>query len=152
VSTCGQRPAVGVWSPGCDQAPTAGRHLRRVGLVFFFLFNLIFFKFFIGSLGNGPRLLGEWMHSTPIFSSFPLHLEVSNLPFLIEFGDFFLEFFFLNLDYTWTFISTVRIFISWKIEITKNSTSFASVMENFCTPLQCRVHLSMFHSSSTSNT
>jgi hypothetical protein len=31
--------------------------------------------------------LGEWMHSTPIFSSFPLHLEVSNLPFLIEFGD-----------------------------------------------------------------
>jgi hypothetical protein len=28
------------------------------------------------------------MHNTPIFSSFPLHLKVSNLPFLIEFGDF----------------------------------------------------------------
>jgi hypothetical protein len=40
------------------------------------------------------------VHSTPIFSSFPLHLEVSNLPLLIEFGDFtFFEIlFFLNLD------------------------------------------------------
>jgi hypothetical protein len=77
------------------------------------------------------------MHSTPIFSSFPLLLEVSNLPFLIEFGDFtfFGILFLLNLEYTWTFISTVRIFVSWKIEITKNSTSFASVMEIFCTPL-----------------
>jgi hypothetical protein len=64
---------------------------------------------------------------------------------------FFLEFyFFLNLEYPNTFISTIRIFVSWKIEITKNSTSFASVMEIFRTPLQCRVHLSMFHSSSTS--
>jgi hypothetical protein len=51
-------------------------------------------------LGNGPGLLGEWVHSTPIFSSFPLHLEVSNLPFLIEFGDFtfFENLFFLNLE------------------------------------------------------
>jgi hypothetical protein len=39
-------------------------------------------------LGNEPRLLGEWVQSTPIFSSFPLHLKVSNLPFFIEFGDF----------------------------------------------------------------
>jgi hypothetical protein len=56
---------------------------------------------------NGPGLWGEWVHNTPIFPSFPLHLEVSNLPFLIEFGDFtFLEIlFFLNLEYTWTFIS-----------------------------------------------
>jgi hypothetical protein len=101
---------------------------------------------------NGPGLWGEWVHNTPIFSSFPLHLEVSNLPFHIEFGDFtfFGILFLLNLEYTWTFISTVWIFVSWKIEITKNSTSFASVMEIFCTPLQCRVHLSMFHSSSTS--
>jgi hypothetical protein len=75
------------------------------------------------------------VHSTPIFSSFPLHLEVSNLPFLIEFGDFtfFQSLVFQNLEYTWTFISTIRIFVSWKIEITKNSTSFASVMEIFCT-------------------
>jgi hypothetical protein len=55
---------------------------------------------FIGSLGNGPGLLGKWVHRTPIFSSFPLHLEVSNLPFFIEFGDFtFFEIlFFLNLE------------------------------------------------------
>jgi hypothetical protein len=64
--------------------------------------------------------------------------------------DFFSNFFWLNLEYTWTFIFTIGIFVSWKIEITKNSTSFASVMEIFCTPLQWRVHLSMFHSSSTS--
>jgi hypothetical protein len=44
--------------------------------------------------------LGEWVHSAPIFSSFPLYLEVSNFPFLIEFGDFtFFEIsFFLNLE------------------------------------------------------
>jgi hypothetical protein len=69
-----------------------------------------------------------------------------------ENGDFifFGILFLLNFVHTWTFISTVRIFVSWKIEITKNSTSFASVMEIFCTLLQCKVHLSMFHSSSTS--
>jgi hypothetical protein len=43
--------------------------------------------------------------------------------------------FFLNLEYTWTFISTIEIFISSKIEITKNSSRFASVMEIFCTLL-----------------
>jgi hypothetical protein len=63
---------------------------------------------------------------------------------------FFLILFFLNLEYTWTFISIVGIFVSWKFEITKYSSRFASVMEIFCTPLQCMVHLSMFHSSSTS--
>jgi hypothetical protein len=64
--------------------PIQGRRLDRVGLSFIFIFIFIFW----GSLGNGLRRLGEWVHSTPIFSSFPLHLEVSNLPFLIEFGDF----------------------------------------------------------------
>jgi hypothetical protein len=99
---------------------------------------------------DGLGLWDEWVHSTPFFSSFPLHLEVSNLPFHIEFGDFTFLGILLNLEYTWTFISTVWIFVSWKIEITKNSTSFASIMEFFCTRLQYRVHLSMFHSSSTS--
>jgi hypothetical protein len=74
----------------------------------------------------------------------------SSIPHRVWRFNFFLNFFSLNLGYTWTFISTVRIFFSWKIEITKNSTSFASVMEVFCTPFQCRVHLTMFHSSSTS--
>jgi hypothetical protein len=74
----------------------------------------------------------------------------SSIPHKVWRFSFFGILFLLNLEYTWTFISTVRIFVSWKIGITKNSTSFANVMEIFCTPLQCRVHLSMFHSSSTS--
>jgi hypothetical protein len=39
---------------------------------------------------------------------------VLNLPFLMEIGDFifFQILFFLNLEYTWTFISTVEIFVS----------------------------------------
>jgi hypothetical protein len=37
-----------------------------------------------------------------------------------------------------------------KSKIKKELTIFASIMEMFCTLLQCRVHLSMFHSSSTS--
>jgi hypothetical protein len=49
---------------------------------------LIFFNFLIWSYEVLLGIWGEWVHSTHIFSSFPLHLEVSNLPFLIEFGDF----------------------------------------------------------------
>jgi hypothetical protein len=53
-----------------------------------------------------------------------LYLEVLNVPFLMEIGDFtfFKILFFLNLEYTWTFISTVGIFVLKKSEITKNST------------------------------
>jgi hypothetical protein len=78
-------------------------------------------------LGNGSGHLGEWMYNTPIFISFSLNLEVLNVPFLMEIEDltFFQILFFLNLEYTWTFISTVGIFVSWKIEITKNSSRFA---------------------------
>jgi hypothetical protein len=113
-----------------------------------------FFNFFnFGTFEEQPGILGEWVYNTSIFWSLPLHMEVLNLPFLMEIGDFtfFQILFFLNLEYTWTFISTVGIFVSWKIEITKNSSRIASVMDIFCTLLQCRVHLSMFHSSSTSN-
>jgi hypothetical protein len=58
------------------------------------LWSIFYWKF-----GEWAR---AWVHNTPIFSSFPLHLEVSNLPFLIEFGEFtFFEIlFFLNLEYT----------------------------------------------------
>jgi hypothetical protein len=89
------------------------------------------------------------MYNIRIFISLPLYLEVLNVPFLMEIGDFTFSqiLLFLNLEYTWTFISTVGIFVSWKIEITKNSSRFASTMEFF----QYRVHLSMFHSSSTFN-
>jgi hypothetical protein len=116
---------------------------------------LLFFYFFIivfGSLGNGLGLLGEWVYNTPIFWSLPLHLEVLNVPFLMEIGDFtfFQILFFLNLEYTWTFISTIEIFVSKKRKITKKLTIFVSIMEKFCTLLQCKVHLSMYHSASTS--
>jgi hypothetical protein len=53
----------------------------------------------------------------PIFWSLPLHLEVLILPKFIESGNFtfFHNFFLLNLVHTWTFTSTVGIFVSWKI-------------------------------------
>jgi hypothetical protein len=90
-----------------------------------------FLNFFFGSLGNGPGLLGEWVYNNPIFWSLPLHLEVLNIPILMEIGDFtfFQILFFLNLEYIWTFKSIIGIFISWKIEITKNSSRLASGME-----------------------
>jgi hypothetical protein len=72
----------------------------------------------IRNLENSPLRV-----SSPIFWSLPLCLEVLNLPFLIEFGDFtFFQILFLqNLEYTWAIISTIGIFVLWKIEITKIS-------------------------------
>jgi hypothetical protein len=69
------------------------------------------------------------------------HLEVLDLLFVMEIRDsiFFQILFFLNLEYTVTFISTAGIFVSQKIEITKNSSRIVSVMEIFCTLLHCRV-------------
>jgi hypothetical protein len=46
-------------------------------------------------------------------------------------------------------LDTVGILVSWKSEFSKNSSRIASVMEIFCTLLQCKVRLSMFHSSPT---
>jgi hypothetical protein len=114
-----------------------------------------FFSFFIFHFwlfGDGPSILEEWVYSTPIFWSLPLHLGVWNLPFLIELGDFifFQILFLLNLEDTRTFISTIGILVSWKSEISKNSTRIACIMEFFCTLLQYMAHLSMFHSSPTS--
>jgi hypothetical protein len=42
------------------------------------------------------------VYNTPIFWSLPLHLEVLNVPFFMEIGDFtfFQILFFLNLEYT----------------------------------------------------
>jgi hypothetical protein len=98
------QPATSDQQSPADRGSTHGH--GQPGLFFFDFFDFFdassytLVNFFIENLGNGPRLLGEWVHNTPIFSSFPLHLEVSNLPFLIEFGDFtFFEIlFFLNLE------------------------------------------------------
>jgi hypothetical protein len=83
------RPCLGCWLGAGRQLAVA--HRPRVDawigsawsffwefFLFFSSFPLHFGQYFTGSLGNGPGLLGEWVHSTPIFSSFPLHLEVSN--------------------------------------------------------------------------
>jgi hypothetical protein len=88
----------------------------------------------------------------PFFEACPYTWEgeIFHSSWRLEISLFPKFYFFLNLEYIWTFISTVGIFVSCKIEITKNSTIFASVMEIFCTLIQCKVHLSMFHSSSTS--
>jgi hypothetical protein len=61
-----------------------------------FLLSFYFiFTFFFGSVENGLGLLGEWMYNTPIFWSLPLHLEVLNVPFFMEIGDFtFFKFYF----------------------------------------------------------
>jgi hypothetical protein len=90
--------------------------------------------------------------SSLVFWTLPLHLGGWNLPFLIELGDFtfFQKTFLPKLEYTRTFLSTIGIFVYWKSEFTKNSSRIASVMEIFCTLLQYKVHLSMFHSSPTS--
>jgi hypothetical protein len=47
-----------------------------------------FYKFFFGTFVELLGILGEWMYSTPIFWSLPLHLEVLNLPFLMEIEGF----------------------------------------------------------------
>jgi hypothetical protein len=84
----GRRPLVADW-PRAYPTATA-----------LFLNFFDFFEFFFWNAEVLLGIWGEWVHSTPIFSSFPLHLEVSNLPFLITFGDFtfFGIIFFLNLE------------------------------------------------------
>jgi hypothetical protein len=69
---------------------TVGRRLCRqcaAFLIFFFL-ELIFFLLFKGY--KGPGRFGGCVHSSPIFWSLPLHLEVLNLPSLMDFEDFIL--------------------------------------------------------------
>jgi hypothetical protein len=55
--------------PAGDQRSSAGQGwtLDLSGFVPSFEIFEIFFEIFFGSLGNGPRLLGEWLYSTPIF-------------------------------------------------------------------------------------
>jgi hypothetical protein len=62
---------------------------------------------------QGPGLLWGVCAQHPHFLKLALHLEVLNLPSLMDFGDFifFQILFFLNSEYTWTFISAVGIFV-----------------------------------------
>jgi hypothetical protein len=68
------------------------------------------------------------LNSSPNFWTFPLHLGRWNLPFY-----FFPNYFLLKLEYTKTFISTIKIFIQWKNEFTKYSSRIDSIIEIFCT-------------------
>jgi hypothetical protein len=110
-----------------------------------------FFSFFRGLLRNFLAFWENGCTTLPFLKHAP---TVGSVKSSICQGDWRFHYFqilfftkfriYLDLHiYCWDFCFT-------KIEITKNSSRFASVMEIFCTLLQCRVHLSMFHSSSTS--
>jgi hypothetical protein len=133
-------PLVGQRSLG---AATSGRLL---GAAFFLNFfgNLFFLLF--------KAALRDVCTAPPFFEACPYTWKcwIFHPSWILEILFFFQTLFFLNLEYTWTFIFAIGIFVSWKIEITKNSARFASVMEIFCTLLQCTVDLSMFHLLSTS--
>jgi hypothetical protein len=58
---------------------------------------------------------------------------------------------FLKLAPTLGSANSSKIHGKWKFHFfPKKKSPKSSVMEMFCTPLQCKVDLSMFHSSSTS--
>jgi hypothetical protein len=88
-------------------------------------------------LKNQPAIRYRWFTKHLITYNALCKLGSVQCSIFMEIGNFtFLQILLiLNLEYTWTFISTVGIFFSWKIEITKNSVRFASVMEIFCTLL-----------------
>jgi hypothetical protein len=75
--------------------------------------NFLIFKNLFLEVWRLTWHFGDWVYSTPIFKNLPLYLEVFNLPFLMVLGDFiFFQIFLLKLENTWTFISTVGIFVS----------------------------------------
>jgi hypothetical protein len=77
-----------------------------------FILFIYFFWDFLGTSWHFGRMGVQYPHFLKL--ALPLHLEVLNVPFLMEIGDFivFQILFFLNLEYTWTFISIVGIFVS----------------------------------------
>jgi hypothetical protein len=76
------------WGVDPRLAGNRGSMPQLVRLYPFFWKKVIYKFYFFGSWGNGPRLLGEWVYSTPIFWSLPLYLEVLILLEFIESGDF----------------------------------------------------------------
>ena len=106
----------------CPTSPGVDRWMRVdtcacVVVHFFLKFFYFKRKIIFGSLGDGPGLLGDRCTTPPYFQALPLHLEVLILQKFMESEDFifFYNSFFLNLVHTWTFISTIGIFVSWKI-------------------------------------
>jgi hypothetical protein len=101
--------------PVRGQGMTAAYYLAQtvVGLLFPFFFGFFFWG---GVLWGWPWYLAKWVYNTPNFWTLPLHLGVLHLPFLMELGYFifFQILFLLKLEYTWTFTSTLEIFVSWK--------------------------------------
>jgi hypothetical protein len=73
-----QRSLTGVVRLG---PPAAGRCLTPIRLCAYFLDFLNFYKKYLGSLENGPGLLGEWVCSTPIFWSWPVPWKYKSLHF-----------------------------------------------------------------------
>jgi hypothetical protein len=116
------------------------------------LFKLFWFlKFFFGKFGEWARPFRRTGVQHPHFLK--LVPTLGGVKSSIPHGAwsfFFPQIFFLKLKNTWTFICIVGILVLWKSEFSKNSSRIASVMEMFCILLQCKVHLSMFHSSPTS--
>ena len=105
-----------------------------------------------GSLGMGLAFWKNGCTTLPFFEACPYTWEgeIFHHSWSLKISFFFQILFFLYLEYTWTSISIIGIFFSWITEFTKNSSRIGSVMETFCILPQFRVHLSMFHSSSTS--
>jgi hypothetical protein len=146
------RPAGDCWSPAGLGRPTASWRpwvARRPwpcqtvpsGFpIFFLIFD--FFWTYEELLG----ILKKWVYNTPIFWSLPFAL--GSVKCSILHGDWRFHFF-SNFIFS-TFRVHFGIFVLWEIEITKNSSRIANIMEIFYTLLQCMVHLSMFQSSSTS--
>jgi hypothetical protein len=127
--------------------PAVARNLSncRLRLHFFKFFDLFIKQLVLW--GKGQQFWENGCAVLPFFEPCPYTWkgEIFHSSWSLE-----ISFFSLKLEKTWTFISTVGIIVLWKSEFAKNSSRIAGVMEIFCTLLQCKVHLSMFHSSPTS--
>ena len=83
--------------------------------------------------------------SSSVFWTLFIDLEGQNLPFFMQLKDFIYLFAEIRVCYD-LYINSLDFCLL------KNSSRIASVIEIFCTLLQCKVHLSMFHSFLTSKT
>jgi hypothetical protein len=117
----------GFRAPSCSQRAIAGRRLAlypsNCGL---------FFKFFWKVWGMGQAFWENGYTTPSFFEACPYIWKcwIFDSSWSLEIS-FFSKFFWLKLEDTWTFISTIGIFVLWKIEITKNSLRIASVWNLF---------------------
>jgi hypothetical protein len=127
------------------RAPCAVTVVRFFKLFYFFL---ILFLDFWGTSWHFGRMGVQYPHFlklAPTFGSVKFSIPHGNWSFHF-FSNFIFPKFTVHVDlhiYRWDFC----FMKNWGH---KNSTRFASIIEIFCTLPQCRVHLSIFHSSSTS--